>query len=284
VIPNAFSYERVTSVAQALERLQENPEAKLLAGGHSLLPLMKMRLANPEVLIDIGRIAGLCGIRQDGNRIVIGALTTHAAIAVNGLVREMLPALAEAAGQIGDLQVRNRGTVGGNLAHADPSSDLPAVAVAYNAQLKALSRDGEEVMDADGFFLGPLTTALPEGAMLTEVSFEIPPAGTHSVYHKVPHPASGYAVVGIAAVIGTDYNGRFNYARLGVTGAGDVAYRAQSVEAALLGQLSTVAAVTAAAKLAALDGVMGSDLYASEAYRTHLVQVHMARAILRAFP
>lgn len=281
MIPNPFTYERATSVAEALEGLHQNPDAKLLAGGHSLLPLMKMRLANPTTLIDISKISNLRGVRREGDRIVIGALTTHATVASDQLVRETLPALAEAASQIGDLQVRNRGTIGGNLAHADPASDLPAVALAYNAKLTVLSRDGEQVMAADGFFIGPLTTTLPEGGVVTEIAFEIPPAGCTSVYQKVPHPASGYAVVGIAAVIGTDTDGHFNYARIGVTGAGDVAYRAQAVEAALVGQPATVETIDAAAAVAAEDGVMGADLYASEAYRTHLVQVHMARAIHR---
>lgn len=284
MIPSAFTYERVHTVDEALASLAANPEAKLIAGGHSLLPLMKMRLAAPAALVDIQAIRDLHGVREVDGQVVIGALTTHAEISAHPVVRSLLPALAEAAAQIGDLQVRNRGTIGGNLAHADPSSDLPAVALAYNATLRGLSPAGEFALPADGFFLGPLTTAMPEGAVLTEIAFDVPPAGTQSVYQKVPHPASGYAVVGVAAVIGTDENGCFNYVRIGVTGAGDVAYRAVAAEAALMGQPPTDEAIQAAAGHAAEDGVMGEDLYASADYRAHLVQVHTARAIRRALP
>lgn len=284
MIPSRFSYERVNTVQEALEILESNPDAKLLAGGHSLLPLMKMRLSNPSTLIDIGRIRELRSILHSGESVVVGALTTHRDVASSEIVRSALPALAEAAGQIGDLQVRNRGTVGGNIAHADPSSDLPALTLAYDAVIHVLTKEGEMTFDADGFYIGPLTTALPEGAVLTHITFQTPPSGTKSVYEKVPHPASGYAVVGIVAVVGTDENGIFNYARIGVTGAGDVPYRAVSVEEALLGQPPTEEAIERAAAQAANDASIGSDLYASEQYRTHLLKVHMVRAIRRALP
>lgn len=231
---------------------------------------MKMRLASPTKLIYISGIRDLSGIRLDGNRVVIGALTTHRDIATSPIVRQHLPALAEAAAHIG-----------GNLSHADPSSDLPAVALAYEAKLTVVSADGVETMDADGFFIGPLTTALPEGALVTSIPFDLPPSGAKSVYEKYPHPASGYAVVGVAAVIATGPNGEITHARVGITGAGDVAYRAYAVEEALAGQVPTDHLIHEAASHASEDGMMGEDLFASEAYRAHLCTVYTERALSR---
>ncbi len=280
MIPNAFAFERVNTVEAALDRLGADGEAKLLAGGHSLLPLMKMRLSSPSKLIDISGIDALRGVRREEGRIIIGALTPHREVAVHPLVQAHLPALAQAAAQIGDLQVRNRGTLGGNLAHADPSSDLPAVALAYDAELTVVTAEGSELLPVDGFFLAPLTTAMPEGGILTQVSFVIPPEGAHSVYEKYSHPASGYAVVGVAAVVALT-SGRVSHIRVGITGAGDAAYRATAVEEALLDQVWSRERVQAASRHADENGGIGEDLFASEAYRRHLCQVYTRRALER---
>jgi carbon-monoxide dehydrogenase medium subunit len=279
MIPQPFAYRRASSVADAIRILQEDEGAKLLAGGHSLLPLMKMRLANPTTLIDISGLQELRGIQKIGDEIVIGALTTHAEVARHPLVRSHLPALAEAAEHIGDLQVRNRGTVGGNLAHADPASDLPAVALAYDARLTVLGPDGRDAIAADEFFLGPMVTALPEGYVVSSVAIPVPPQGAKSGYLKCPHPASGYAVVGVAAVVACADDGTIEYARIGVTGAADCAYRAHAVEEALVGQTVSAALIREAAAYAADDGVIGSDVYASEEYRRHLCAVYTERVL-----
>lgn len=282
MIPSTFAYDRAESVAEAIEKLQSaGGDGKLLAGGHSLLPLMKLRLTSPAKLIDIGRIAELHGIAQVGDAIAIGALTTHAAVASSTLVKEKLPVLAQAASQIGDIQVRNRGTVGGNLAHADMASDLPAVALALDAEFAVATPDGNEVIGVEDFFIGPMVTALPEYSMVTNVKFKLPPAGAMQVYEKVPHPASGYAVVGVAAVVAVAADQTVNYVRVGMTGAADVAYRAKAVEDALMGHAFTEAAIDEAAKFAAVDGSIAGDLYASEEYRRNLCVVHTARALKR---
>lgn len=284
MIPNAFAYERATSVDEAVRMLASaGGDAKVLAGGHSLLPLMKLRLSAPARLIDIGRIAELRGVRETGNAIVIGALTTHFQLASHPLVRKHLSVLAEAASQIGDLQVRNRGTIGGNFAHADMASDLPAVAFALETEFHVATPDGEQVISAENFFIGPLITAMPEYGLLTSISFAIPPVHCKSVYQKVPHPASGYAVVGVAAVAGTDEDGRVNYLRVGITGAGDVAYRARAVEDVLLGGEPSEDLIREAASHAADDGSIAGDVFASEVYRRHLCSVNTAKALRRLF-
>src|SRR5690625_1190135 len=176
MIPNAFEYERAQSVNEALQLLEKSGGgAAVLAGGHSMLPLMKIRLTDYEKLIDIGQIEELKGIEQKEDRLVVGALTTHTEIKKSALVQEKLPALAEAAASIGDIQVQNRGTIGGNIAHADPASDLPAIAMAFDAEMNFVSKKGEETYAADEFFLGPLITATPENSILKSVSFAMPP-------------------------------------------------------------------------------------------------------------
>lgn len=280
MIPSTFDYVRADSVEEAIRLLQEsNGEGKLLAGGHSLIPLIKFRLTAPGTLIDISRIDELHGIRQEGNRLVVGALTTHHELQQNPLVREKIPVLADAARVIGDMQVRHRGTVGGNLAHADPAADLPGVALALDAMLEICGEDGKELVELDGFILGPMVTALPETSIVTSVSFLIPPPEAKSVYLKYAHPASGYAVVGVCAIVGQDADGVISYARVGINGAGDVPYRAVSVEQQLIGQKPTAALIKQASSSAADDGEMGSDLFASEEYRKHLCQIYTERAL-----
>ncbi|WDL97142.1 FAD binding domain-containing protein [Alicyclobacillus sp. ALC3] len=284
MIPSAFAYSRATSLQDALMQLQSHEDAKLLAGGHSLLPLMKMRLANPAKLVDLGGLKEeLRGVRREGDRLIVGALTTHSEVAHSKVVQETLPALSEAARQVGDLQVRNRGTVGGNIAHADPASDLPAIALAFDAEIAVATLDGTEVIPAHEYFLGPLLTALPEHGLVTHLSFVLPETGTNSVYEKYPHPASGYAVVGVAAAGGVGTDGTVSHIRVALTGAGEVAYRASAVESALAGQTPTEDTILAAAAHAAEDGDIAGDLFASEEYRRHLCQVYTARALRRVF-
>lgn len=280
MIPTQFDYARAESVDQAIQLLEESGgEGKLIAGGHSLLPLMKFRLTEPGKLIDISRIPDLKGVRKEGNRIYVGAMTTHREAAENETINEHIPVLAKAAGQVGDLQIRNRGTVGGNIAHGDPAADLPAAAVVMDASMIIQGQDGEEEMDVRDFIIGPLITMLPENSLVTSVAFNIPPAHTKSVYEKYFHPASGYPVVGVAVIAGTSDTGEIDYIKVGITGAGDVVYRAESVEEALMGSKPTEELINEAAEKAADEGDMGSDLFASEEYREQLCKVYTARAL-----
>src|SRR5439155_15956470 len=196
-----FDYHRARSLADAQRLLAANPGAKLLAGGHSLIPLMKLRLAEPPALVDIGRIPVLRGISRSGDTVRIGALTTHAEIAASVDLQKSAAALAEAAGLVGDPAVRSRGTIGGNVAHADPASDLPTVLVALNAQIVAVGPKGERTMAADGFFTGIMSTALAEDEVVTAIVVPASAKGQGSAYVKFSHPASRYAVIGVAASI-----------------------------------------------------------------------------------
>jgi len=282
MIPNTFAYVRANSLEEAIRLLAESQGGgKLLAGGHSLVPLMKFRLTAPATLIDISQLSQLRGIVVENDRLVIGALTTHREIAIHPLVRQHVPVLAEAARQIGDLQVRNRGTIGGNLAHADPAADLPGVALALDALLEIAGEDGEETLAAEHFFLGPLVTALPDTSVLTRISFELPPSHTRSTYLKFAHHASGYAVVGVCAIAGIGADGLIDYVRVGINGVADVAYRAYAVEQQLLGHAPTAEVIRQAAAYAADDGEISHDLFASEEYRRHLVKVYTERALRR---
>ncbi|MCY0901248.1 MAG: xanthine dehydrogenase family protein subunit M, partial [Firmicutes bacterium] len=256
-------------------------DAKLIAGGHSLLPLMKMRLVNPGKLIDIGDLSALRGSRKENQHLVVGALCTHAAIAADSLVSEHLPALREAASQIGDLQVRNRGTIGGNIAHADPASDLPGILLAHDAAIHTIGPQGRAVHESAAFFLGPMTTALGSDQLVVEVAFPLRP-GTRAVYEKFAHPASGYAVVGVAAVIQVALDGRIAHARIGVNGAGYCAYRATEVERRLLERKPDETVIAHAAEAAADGADLADDLFASADYRRHLATVLTRRALTRA--
>lgn len=280
MIPAKFDYVRANSVEQAIQLLQESDgEGKLIAGGHSLLPLMKFRLTEPGTLIDISQISTLKGVRKAGDRIVVGAMTTHREAATNPMIKEYIPVLAEAARQVGDIQIRNRGTVGGNIAHADPAADLPAAAIVLDAELTLQGEDGEETMSLDSFIIGPLITMMPENSVVTNLTFAIPPSHTKSTYLKYFHPASGYPVVGVAVVVGTDNDKKIDYIKVGITGAGDMVFRAETVEQALIGQVPSESVIDSAAGLAAENADMGSDLFASEEYREQLCKIYTARAL-----
>jgi carbon-monoxide dehydrogenase medium subunit len=278
-----FDYYRAGSVAEASDLLQKHPGAKLLAGGHSLIPLMKLRLAAPPALIDIGRIAELKGVTVADGTVRIGALTTHAALAASAELRRHCPLLAEAATQVGDPAVRNRGTIGGNVAHADPASDLPIVLSALGARFTVTGPAGTTTIDAAGFFTGMMTTALGEHDLLTaiEVPAKMPDQGM--AYVKFAHPASRYAVIGVAASL-TVSRGTYAAAAVAIGGLVPQATRGVSVEQALTGQGVSADRIAAAANLISQD--LGSDilgdLYASAEYRKAVAPVWVRRALTAA--
>jgi len=283
MVPAQFDYLTPATLDEALALLQQHADdAKILAGGHSLIPAMKLRLAQPAVLIDIGRIRDLAYIREEGDRIHIGAMTTHFQIEASDRLRDICPILPEAAAQIGDAQVRNRGTLGGSLAHADPAADWPAVMLALKAEMVAVGGSGERVIAADDFFVDMLTTALDASEILREIRIPVPAGRYGQAYVKAAQPASGFAVVGVAVHLVRDAGGACESVSVGITGVASKAYRAKAAEAALRGSALDEQVIATAAATAA-DGVtINGDIYASEAYRTHLAQVYAGRAIQAA--
>ena len=266
MIPAAFEYERAGSVDEALELLGRDDETRLLAGGHSLIPLMRLRFARPSLLVDIGRLDDLRFVRDDGERIAIGALSRHADLAGSDTLRNACPVLAEAAGHIGDPQVRHRGTIGGSLAHADPASDLGTVLLALDAELVARGPGGERVIPAASFFTGPFDTALERQEVLTEIRV---PKGAEGTYLKYARRAQDWATVGVAAV---RVGGRV---QVGLTSMGATPMRASGVEEALA---SGASAAEAAARAGEGTSPRG-DANASPEYRAHLAQVLVRRAL-----
>ncbi len=281
MIPASFEYKRATSVAEAISMLKADDGAKILAGGHSLIPAMKLRLAQPSALIDIAKISELNFIRDRGKYIAIGAATTHGAIADHKTTLNKVPLMAMAANEIGDVQVRNRGTIGGSIAHADPASDWPAVLIAANATVKVEGADGERKILADDFFTGFFATALEEGEIVTEIHVPEPDATTtRSNYAKFMQPASRFAIVGCAVQMTVDAGNIVTDVRMAFNGVDDHTYRAHGVEKALLGNALTDERIMAAAEHAVdgVDSVM-ADHYASATYRTHLAKVYCRRAL-----
>jgi carbon-monoxide dehydrogenase medium subunit len=280
VIPAAFAYTRPTSLAEALEQLAAGAgSAKVLAGGQSLIPLLRLRLASVDKLVDIGGLPELRNIRElpDGG-LGIGATATYREVLDSPLATARVPLLALAIPGIGDVQVRNRGTVAGSIAHADPASDMPAIALALEATLILRSGRGERVVAAADFFRGAFETDLGEDELLTEVRFPGQPAGAGMAYRRLDQPASGYSIVGVAAVVGRS-GGSVTTARVAITGVAEVAYRATAVEAALTGSSGDAAAIGAAAAHA-VDGVtVASDIHAGADYRAEMARVHTRRAI-----
>jgi carbon-monoxide dehydrogenase medium subunit len=279
--PSDFEYAAPKTLDEAIALLHSNDDAKVLAGGHSLLPLMKTRLASPAMLVDIGHIAELKQIAANG-QISIGAMATYHDVEHNQQLRQSCPILAEAIHDIGDPQVRNRGTVGGALAHADPASDMTAVILALNGMVVARGPDGERTIPVDDFFVDMLQTQLEHDEILTAITIQVPGGKTGMAYEKFKHPASGYPIVGVAAVVQLADDGTVADCRVGVTGAGPKAQRASAVEAALKGQQPSADTLRAAAEQAAEGIELLSDLAASEEFRAHLVQVHARRALERA--
>lgn len=286
MIPQSFEYHAPKTLAEASALVaQFGSDGKVLAGGHSLVPMMKLRLAAPKHLIDITRVGELSYIRpvgDDGAKIEIGALTTHYQIESSELLKARCPLMPEAAREIGDAQVRNKGTLGGSLAHADPAGDWPAVVVALDAEIHAVSARGERWIAARDFFLDLLTTSLASDEILTAVRVPSFPASAGDAYVKLHQPASGFAVVGVAARVALDEKGAVGHAGVGITGVGPKAYRAAAVESALVGKSPTAKRLEEAAAHAA-DGIQAnSDLYASAEYRAHLARVYTRRALERA--
>jgi aerobic carbon-monoxide dehydrogenase medium subunit len=277
MIPAAFEYVRATSLDDAVAKLKAaGSGAKLIAGGHSLVPLMKLRLSEPRVLIDVGRIPDLVGIRERDGKIVIGAATVHSDVAASPLLQERCPVVAEAAGMIGDPQVRNRGTVGGSVAHADPSADMPAVLIALNAEIHVKGPGGWRVVMAHDFFQDLFTVNMAPDEIIAAIQFT--PAKV-SAYAKLFQRASHYAIVGVAAALEVK-GGTIVSARIGLTGATSYARRLTAVERALADRPLSKDTIAAAAELAAegLEGI-NSDIHASVDYRRAMVPVITRRAL-----
>jgi carbon-monoxide dehydrogenase medium subunit len=275
MIPQTFEYSAPSTLAEALQLL-ESGDTKILAGGMSLIPLMKLRLAQPEHVVDLGRVPELNNITASAGTVNIGAMATHHEVATSAAVRGQCPLLAEAAASIGDPQIRNMGTIGGSIAHADPAADYPAALLALDAQVRIASAKGERTVTAEEFFVDAFSTAIEPGEIVVEVQVSAEAQGEGYKYEKVEHPASGFAVVGVAVRIQKSA-GKITLARVAVTGLSGRAFRAHNVEQALeAGNVET-----AAANLG--EGIEpNSDMYASGEYRLHLARIHAARAIAAA--
>ena len=281
--PAEFDYHRPGSLDEALALLGSGEESRPLAGGHSLLPLMKLRLSTPSALVELAGVPGLDEIAEDGDGLRIGALATHASVASSELVRSRCPVLAETAALIGDAQVRNRGTLGGSVAHADPAADYPTVLTALGATIVVAGQDGERDVSADDFFVDMFTTALQPGELVVAAKVPAMLAGTAAAYEKHRHPASFYAVVGVAAVVSVE-NGTCTSARVTIGGVAGTPVDATAAAESLSGAPPTeAAAATAAEKVAeALPNATG-DTYASAEYRVHLATVLAKRALAKVF-
>ncbi|MGH2406560.1 MAG: FAD binding domain-containing protein [Candidatus Limnocylindrales bacterium] len=279
MIPAAFDYVRPASTTEALRLIASDEGARVLAGGQSLLPLLKLRLGSVERLIDIGRLDDLRGVRDAGaGTTEIGALTTYREVLGAPLIRARHPFLLDAIERIGDRQVRNRGTVGGAIAHGDPAADLPALLLALDAQIELRSATATRSVPAAAFFEAPFTTAARHDELITTIRLPAPPSDGGGAYRLLEQPASGYAIVGVAAVVAKSA-GRVRHVRVGVTGAGEVAYRAMGVEGALHGSDGSAAAVAAAAAHAVEGIAVKSDFHADAAYRTAMALVLARRAL-----
>jgi aerobic carbon-monoxide dehydrogenase medium subunit len=275
VIPVSFTYERATSIDDAIAKIGAGG-GKVIAGGHSLVPLMKLRLSEPGRLIDIARIPGLSGIRDSGGRIEIGATTVHHDVATSKLLRDKCPMVAEAAAEIGDAQVRNRGTIGGSIAHADPASDMPAVLLAADAEIEIRGKNGSRTVKASDFFQGFYTVDLQASEIITAVRFA---AVRSAAYAKLHQRASHYAIVGVAAALDLK-GGVIQSARIGVTGATTHAVRLTDVENALAGKKASADVIATAAHNAG-SGLadINADLHGSADYRRAMIPVFARRAL-----
>jgi len=279
MIPSAFDYVRASSLADAIGRAQGDPDAsKFIAGGHTLLPTLKLRLASPSLLIDIGGIIDLRGIEIGDASVRIGALTTHAELLGCEPLHAALPIFRQAAGMIADPQVRNRGTIGGSLANADPAADWPAVVVALNADIEIAGVTGSRRVPANDFFVDIFATRLGPGELLTAIHITRPKPDTRFGYRKIRHPASGYAVVGVAACVRLK-DGIVAEISVGVTGAASHAFAAKTAADFLTGKPLSRVNIDKAALLASESVECLSDHYASAEYRKHLVKTEIVRAL-----
>ena len=278
-----FEYHAPRSLSDALALLEKlGEEAKVVSGSQSLVPLMKLRLATPKHLVDLRKVPGLEGIAEQQGAIVIGSMTTHQSVSASELVRQRLPMMAEAAGNIGDAQVRNMGTIGGSLSHADPAADWPAVLLALDATVQIAGPRGERSVKIDQFIVGPLTTALEQGEIVTRVRVPLPPARSGGAYEKLPHPASRFAVVGVAAEVFLDAKRTVQSSRIAIAGLGPKATRAAVVEQQLQGRPADASALRAAAARAGERFELRDDLLGSAAYKANLAAVYTERALKRA--
>ena len=281
MVASAFDYHAPSTVQEALALLNSNADAKVLAGGHSLIPMMKLRLSEPSIVVDIGRIDGLSYINESGGGLAIGAMTSYYDIISSAAVQQNAAVLAEAAAEVADPQVRYMGTIGGSLAHSDPAADLPAVMLALGAEVVATSAGGRRTISADDFFVDLFTTALEPNEILTEIRIPAQGAGSGAAYAKMANKASHFAIVGVAANV-TVSNGSVTAARIGVTGSGSSASRASDSEARLVGSSGDANAIRSAAGRAANGIEMNEDIHASAEYREHLTKVFALRAITAA--
>ncbi len=280
MIPQNFDYSAPADLKEALGLLADG-SAKVLAGGMSLIPLMKLRLAAPERVVDIGRIPGLSYIREEGGAIHVGAMTTHYEVESSPLLRGKCPLLAETASNIGDVQVRNMGTIGGSLAHADPAADYPAALMALEAKVRLVSAKSDRTLDIGDFLVDTMTTAVEPGELVLELILPVEGGSTGVSYQKMAQPASGFALVGVAARV-AKAGGQISLVRVGVTGLAAKAYRAANVETLLAGKAGSADDIRKASAVVA-DGVdANSDLYASADYRAHMARVYTARALAAA--
>jgi aerobic carbon-monoxide dehydrogenase medium subunit len=277
MISQQFEYSAPTTLQEALSLIADG-DRKIIAGGMSLVPLMKLRLAAPDHVVDLCRVPGLTGISEASGVITIGAMTTHHQIESSGLVRGRCPLLAECASHIGDIQVRNRGTIGGSIAHADPSADYPAALLALEARVRLVSADSDRTISIGEFFVDTFTTALEPGEIVLEVQVPVEAPSEGHRYKKVEQPASGFAIVGIAARI-VKTNGVVSLARIGVTGLAPRAFRAENAEALLMGTAATADDIKKAAAVVGEGQEANSDLHASGDFRRHLARVHAGRAL-----
>lgn len=283
MIPAQFEYVAPKTLEDALRLVERHgDEAKILAGGHSLLPLMKLRLAQPRYVIDIGRLRNMNYIREENGHIAIGALTTHAEIESSTLLRAKCPLLAETAAVIGDAQVRNRGTLGGSLAHADPAADYPAAALALDVEIVAASSAGTRTIPVAEFFVDMLTTTLRPGEILSQVRVAPLAPQTGTAYEKLHQPASGFAIVGVAVRLKLGAGGTIEDAAIGVTGLGPKAFRAAAAEKILRGKKASEKLFGEAARYTAQGIEPLSDLHASADYRREMAAVYTRRALERA--
>ena len=283
MIPAAFEYESPSTLEEALRLLgRHGDEAKILAGGHSLLPMMKLRLAAPRYVVDIGRLRGMDYIREEKDKIAVGALVTHAQIASSELLREKCTLLPETAAVIGDMQVRNRGTIGGSLAHADPAADYPAAILALDAEMVVQSSSCKRTIPAEKFFVDLLSTGIRPGEILTEIRVPVRREGEGFAYRKFHQPASGFAIVGAAARVTIGSGGKIEELALGMTGVGSKAYRASAVENALRGKNAGEKLIAEASDKAAQGVEPLSDIFASAEYRREMASVFARRAIAAA--
>jgi carbon-monoxide dehydrogenase medium subunit len=282
VIPASFDYVRPSSIAEAVQAVgSAGEDAKVLAGGQSLLPVLRLRMSYPDTLIDLGGIAELRGVREDGQAIVIGSMTTHDEVTRNPLVKQYAPLLAQATATVGDRQVRHLGTFGGSLSHADPAGDLPTVALTLDAQLHVEGPNGSRVIAAKDFFLDYLTTALEPGEVLTAIRVPKLGDGWSSHYEKFSRVAQAWSIVSVAAVVRRD-NGAIAESKIGLTNMGSTPLRATAVETALIGAEVSPEAIGEASNHAAEGTNAPSDLSGRADYRNHLAKVLTKRAVLAA--